>query len=608
MGEKKSALMECDRYGLLKAAELAAYMIARYECAEPCALEMRVEVRNKPSWDDIYVRHHDRHERWQVKRQLEPLKKSKLEELIKNAIKEISESTGAPDASEAITLHFGFARFLPIGPTKSPHFDWEQFKNLCAKASHPGVVPEDFAQTWCARPEYKFVAQCHIDATPGAIVAILKRFHIEELGLEGDLRKRAANHLRDVFTNPEDVVGRIHDWFCQHPDGIIKIDVNLLYQQVVETTAKRMLGKSQWIYLRREPGTSQWNCEGPLPLSAVVETILKRKAPVSVRVHAEPHKGDLASRSLARLFLHYSTPCLTSVSTQWKWQTFAECLCGGTLGMTDAWTAPVLSDLDERHAYPPREVFTEDDIAKRLHGRMDELLWDKYIEAVQQNLKDREIESDLRQQMQALWAAWLPKLNATPRRAAFLESMLATVEEGRRDGFDVRLRNGPSACDELARATTNVLAIAAAFEAAGRPTIPKPINSEQTMSLGEFPAHVLALTCASHPKTRRPYRFCGDPEATLADERGITILATVEADPKAFHSYAAAARSPFHVVDAPSPPYNHQDPPCPVLTAGLDFSAAIKKGLPALRQHLRAVFHGIADPRFNALAAALSEV
>lgn len=591
--------MRRDRYGLLKAAELAAEMVGRYERNMDCALELRVETLDASGWDDIYQLHSDRADRWQVKRQIQPLPVKDVRQLIAGA--------AALPHDPPTSLHLGLARFAPSTAKGAQAWDWARLAALCSDARAPGLVPADFAQTCKDRPEYVLVEQCHIDRTPSAVVATLKRLHLDELGLEEVLQSKAAEHLRDLFQNPEEVVRKIHDWLCGNPDGRARVTVNLLYEQVVTPAARRHQARPTWIYLERDDALNRWGCQGPLQLSQIVDTICEGGGFVSISIRAQPLQRDAASASLARLFLQHSPRCATSVGVPAEWHDYARTLCGGTLGLSADWTHPDLSPLRTHPAHPARESPTEAEVAAQLNDRMDHLLWTEYVEAVERHLHEDEIESNLQSAMRAVWAAWLGVLGSTPQRAAFLHSTLATADEGNRPGFDARTRSGPRIRGELVRATTNALAIAAAFEAGGVQTTPAPDKPAQTLLLGAVPAHVVALTVASHPETRRPYLLCDHPGVTLGMERGITILATISESTAALYRVAAMDGLPYHVADAPFGSYSRADPPCPLLTASADFRLAVRQGLPALRQHLADTLGAIADSRASSLAAAVQK-
>lgn len=53
MGARKTSLARGDRYGLLKATELAAEMIGQYERGLDGVRELRVESLEEAIWDDI---------------------------------------------------------------------------------------------------------------------------------------------------------------------------------------------------------------------------------------------------------------------------------------------------------------------------------------------------------------------------------------------------------------------------------------------------------------------------------------------------------------------------------------------------------------------------
>jgi len=79
MGQQKTRLMQADRYGLLKAAELAAEMVGCFERRLDGAATLRVECPDEENWDDIEVTNSTGVDRWQVKRLTQGLAMAEVE-------------------------------------------------------------------------------------------------------------------------------------------------------------------------------------------------------------------------------------------------------------------------------------------------------------------------------------------------------------------------------------------------------------------------------------------------------------------------------------------------------------------------------------------------
>jgi hypothetical protein len=327
MGVRKTKLARGDRYGLLKAAELAAEMIAQYERARDGVRELRVESQEEAVWDDIEAVHDGHIDRWQVKRLLQPFDRDDAAEII---------CASAGTQADSTRLHFGVASLVPVKKAKKSKKDAEfglsELAQLCQEARQSGLVPADLEKREKGHPCYDFVASSLPGATADSVVNALRRLWIHELGLEEKLLAGAVGHLQDVFLNPDEVAKQIHNWFVQNPEGAVRVDVGLLYAQVIDLYGKRDPSRPRWIHLARDPAKPQWDVRGPLGLDDLVDGAWGASSSVRVQLAAIPFKGDDASASLSRLVLHQSSRATIEAADPPEWQRHGMSLCGGTLG------------------------------------------------------------------------------------------------------------------------------------------------------------------------------------------------------------------------------------------------------------------------------------
>lgn len=246
--------MRGDRYGLLKAAELAAEMVGQYERARDGAIEIRVESLQEAIWDDIHVVRSHHIDKWQVKRLKEKFDAGDVAEVIKSAL----------DCVEDVPtdLHLGVLRFVPVKKGSKELFGLQDLAELCQEARNDGLAPAAFAARERSGSAYNFVETSLPDGNPDTILPILQRLRVEELGLEERLRERAAAHLQDIFLNAEELVIQIHNWFLQHPDGAIVVNIPLLYEQVIDRHGRRDATRPRWIQLSRNAVKPQWTVQG----------------------------------------------------------------------------------------------------------------------------------------------------------------------------------------------------------------------------------------------------------------------------------------------------------------------------------------------------------
>lgn len=600
MGPKKTKLMRGDRYGLLKAAELAAELVGEYERARDGAVKVRVECPDDESWDDIEVTHVNRMDRWQVKRLKQDLAAEDASELLASAV-----STG----SDGIRRILGVAAFVPVTKGTKVLFNMRDLAELCDEARRPGTDAALFAMREKKTPAFKFVSASHAAGTgPEAILATLQQLHIQELGMEEAIRARARTHLHDFFSNADEVFEEIHSWFIKNPDATVVVDVGLLYEHVVDRVAKRDPTRSRWIYVARDPVKATWASHGPLTHERLVD-VAWEAGQGRVRVGAPPVAGDAVSSALARLALHRvnGVALETATSDVAEWTAHSLGLCGGTLGKSVSrpqcgWEALTMSP----PTHVPRSETDTPAFATLLSDAMDKRVWSRYVSAVGKHLIEDELAADLQPKMHAIWSAWHACLDADPsRRASFLRSMLATVEEWGRKGFDRSVRVGSSLVEELARATIVAVAIAAAFDGGNVPSEVGAAGAISNLRFGTVGAHVVALASASHPEDRRPWRLADAAGPMFASEAGIAILGLVEASATEIFDVAVEEAVPFHASDSAAQNFRHSGSPPPVLTASPKFVAALAKGIEAVKKHLSDVLGRMNDLRFESLRRAL---
>ena len=481
---------------------------------------------------------------------------------------------------------------------------------MCDGARTPGTDAALFATREEKKKAFKFVTESlPIGTAQTAVLTTLQHLHVEELGLEDALRARARAHLRDLFTNADEVVDQINSWFLNNPDGTVVVDVALLYERIVERVAKRDPARPRWIHLSRDPVRATWACRGPLAQEDLV-TVSWDVGRGRVQLGTPPRTGEAVSSALARLALHRvgSTSMEVSVADAADWSQQSATLCGGTLGKS---TTPVRFASNaasiETPAHAPRAETDTPTFAAQLNDAMDARVWTALVGAVDKRLVEEKLEQGLRSKMRATWTAWHACLDAdSSRRASFLRSMLATVEEWGRNGFDASVRVGPELADDLARTTVVALAVAAAFDGSTMTVDVGAAGAINNLVLGEVRAHVVALSAASHPEERKPYPLTNAAGPMLAAETGIAILGVVNASASDLFDVAFEETVPFHASDLASQSFRHAGAPPPILTANPKFVAALSKGVEALRKHLAEVLGRMNDLRLESLRRALN--
>ncbi len=600
MGARKTKLARGDRYGLLKATELAAEMIAQYERAREGAHELRVESLEEAIWDDIVATHGIHTDKWQVKRLLEPFDRD-------DASKVVAATAGTH--GNATRLHFGVAVLVPVKSAKKgkkgKEFGLTELAQLCDESRKPGLVADDFEKQEHGRPAYDFVSTALGGAPAAAVVEALQRLWLHELGLETKLLSTAVSHLRDVFRNPEEVVKQLHNWFVQNSDGKLSIGIDLLYKEIVEVYGQRDPNRPTWIHLARNSATL-WDVRGPLELDQVVRGAWGSQANVRLQLGAPPYRGDAASASLARLILHQSSRALTEAPSPAEWQRHGMDLCGGTLGKFPENPDLAFNTTATTPSIPPRAQVPASELAEKLASLMNDTVWSECASIVSRYLHEDDVADDLRTAMQSVWDEWGKTLAPSPTdRATFLRSMLATADEWTRTGFDVAVRTGRLRTEELARSTMVALAITATFKDGSVSVTLGASGGVDNLILGTVPAHVIALAAASHPTDRRPSRICDAPRAMLEKENGIAILASIGEAAEELFAVARLEGVPFHASDDAAQNYQHPGDPFPILTAGPLLRAAMKKGLAATKAHLARALGHMNDARINGLRQAI---
>jgi hypothetical protein len=424
-------------------------------------------------------------------------------------------------------------------------------------------------------------------SSPEALVSTLQRLRVEEIGIEDRLRNQAAAHLHDLFVNADELVNQLHNWFIQHPDGTIRVNVKLLYEEVVDRHGKRDPARPRWVHLMRDTVRPQWSARGSLTFKEIVERGWGTEESIRVQLGTRPFSGELTSACLSRLMLHLSSRTVIEADPAHQWQAHSLGLCAGTLGL--AVEAPVIAcdPIGSISPQSPREELSEGELSGMLSSQMDDRVWKEYTEAVVRHLNEDDIGTDLRPLMQSIWIEWNTELGKSKSHgASFVRAMLATAEEWKRKGFDVAVRTGRLLVEELARATIVALAIAAALTAGGIPTSVGPEGTIENLRLGPISAHIVALAAASHPDDRKPWRLSDAPGAMFSEEAGITILGVVDASSSELYGLACEEVVPFHTSDAAAQNYHHTGRPFPLLTASPLFRVSIKKGLSAVQRYL----------------------
>lgn len=602
MSGPKTQLLQRDSYGLLKATELAAEMLAEYERARDGGREMRVEDTTNPQWDDIVVHHSSRTDKWQVKRQTTDFKLADAQKLITAAVP--LTAVGVLPTHH----HLGFMEFVAVGKGKTKHFDCVQLRELCDASRVPNLDVASFVTANQKHAAFKFIRKTlPPTVTDDIIVKALQHLHVHRLGTEAELRSKAASHLHEFFENAEVVVTQLHAWFGQNPNGLIRIDAPLLHELVIEKCAKWQPSKGRWVHLSRH-GTSKWETRGPLPVDSVVDAAWGSAENVRIDVGSKPYSNDALSSTLSRLLIHRARGADARASDVAEWRSAAQAACGGTLGIaTDALPLACNAAACAAHPHPPTLELPGVELAEKLRNAMDARLWNELVEAVQEQLHEGRFAADVRDAMLNQWEVWQNNLSTTELRAGLLRSMLATAEEATRSGLEVSVRSGRLLVGQLARATIVGLAIVCGLDAVGRSaSLAASGVPLQNLDI-DGAAHLIALDLASHPRDRKPCRIDEDPAHVLADERGTTILAAVGTDATKLYGLARDGALSLAAGIGASAGMIHRGPPASVLTASPAFLHALTLNLNAVGTHVAASLNEMAMERRRQLEAVVAE-
>ncbi|HEX3871455.1 MAG TPA: ABC-three component system protein [Pirellulales bacterium] len=603
MGAPKTQLLKRDRYGLLKAAELAAEMIGHYERARDGAHEIRVEATTEPIWDDVVVHRSAHTDKWQVKRQTSPLDVAEARAIVAAIIPTTTTTTPAPRSH----LHLGFAKLVAVGRGKTPVFECRDLAALCDGARAPNLDHDAFALAHKDHAAFKFIVENVPKSTPAAtIVAALEVLHVHELGSEEDLRRLANSHICDLFTNADEVVTQLHSWFLQHSDGLIRIDSTVLHAEVIDRHAKRDPARGRWVHFARS-GSSRWEARGPLATADVVERYWSGSENVRVQIGCKPFFGEEMTGPLARLMIHRSGGSTAEAADVVDWQSTAGRLCGETLGLTTDVLPLACGSAPATHPHPPRTDVTTTELANTLSTAMDDHVWCAFVAAVPQQLHDERCAADVRAAALMLWDRWLAQLAERAQRANLVCSMLMTAHESTRPGFDASVRSGRLLIPDLARAAAIALVIGVGFEAGGTNVAIALDGRPHNLILDTLSAHLIALTMASHPGDRRPCRLADDPAEMLAEETGMAILAGVQASATELYGIARDAALPFNASATATENLLHRGPPVLVLTASPHLLAAMRQSVDAVKQHVFGQLQQMTADRNNKMKRAVAE-
>jgi hypothetical protein len=251
---------------------------------------------------------------------------------------------------------------------------------------------------------------------------------------------------------------------------------------------------------------------------------------------------------------------------------------------------------------PPAEL------AEKLTAAMDNLVWSRFRQSVTTLIYKETIETELRKAIHATWMTWDKALEQDDElRCTFMKALLSTREEWSRNEFNRAFRVGERTLELMARATLCGLAIATAVGSAGAEQSPNCSQAPHNLSLAKSPAHLIALSTASHPQTKKPALLATLAHALLQGQANITIFGNVQASAHDVFSYAMQSARPFTSAGDTIQNIKDAGPPFPVLTDDLGLRAALGQGLTALRARLQALVQSMQNARLSDVAAALGD-
>jgi hypothetical protein len=231
---KKTEAMERDQYGFLVAAERCSDMIVAHDLKRDGPVEVRLEYGKAEGWDDIFEmrrvtgRNQLEHHYWQIKRQstnLEP-------EVMAGLFRSLRDSTHVHMA------HLGVRDSVAVKEVG----ELRVLRDLAIRVNKTGIdlayAGKDLNSVenrWC-----EFIRDAIGGSDVGEVLLLLKRFQVDFLGDERQIRDLSISRLALLFSQPEMVWVSIHSLLSRSPDGAISVNYDYFLALFSRTQRGRM--------------------------------------------------------------------------------------------------------------------------------------------------------------------------------------------------------------------------------------------------------------------------------------------------------------------------------------------------------------------------------
>ncbi len=228
-------MIERDQYGILVATERCSDLIVSHEMQQDGPIEIRLEYGKTEDWDDIFESrritslNQSEHHYWQIKRQSTDLKPEVVAGLFRSLHK----------ATHIDMAHLGLRDSVAVREVG----DLRVLRDLSIRVKKQGVdlgyIESDLnsiEKQWCSLIQIAIGASGIEEA-----LLLLKRFEVDFLGDERQIRKLSISRLALLFSRPEVVWTAIHSSLSQSTDGAIAIDYEFLHDSALKEAERRSI-------------------------------------------------------------------------------------------------------------------------------------------------------------------------------------------------------------------------------------------------------------------------------------------------------------------------------------------------------------------------------
>ncbi|HVR99964.1 MAG TPA: hypothetical protein VMW27_25285 [Thermoanaerobaculia bacterium] len=228
---KKSEAIERDQYGIMVAAERCSDLIVAHELQQDGPIEIRLEHGKTEGWDDLSESRRTasqlEHHCWQIKRQSTDLEAQVMIGLFRSLYESVHISMA----------HLGLRDSVAVREVG----DLRVLRDLSIRVKKPGVDLDyiegdlnNIEKRWCSLIQGAIGASGIREA-----LLLLKRFEVDFLGDERQIKKLSVSRLALLFSRPEAVWTAIHSLLSRSTDGAIAIDYEFLQDSALKEAEAR---------------------------------------------------------------------------------------------------------------------------------------------------------------------------------------------------------------------------------------------------------------------------------------------------------------------------------------------------------------------------------